>query len=146
LDKLGMAAMDVSNDVERATFVTFVVPSLRPDDLDALNLLEAFQMEDVSCPFLSERSDGSPHERPLPANDVRAELSVRPGRVPLVAKGLWDVENDGVGECVVLARDSKQLLAAVRVDIGRIDDRESHILQALFYDEVHELEGVCRRL
>ncbi len=99
-------------------------------------MAEAFSVE------LAERAAELLH---LLAHHVRAEGTVRAVAVALPADLLRDVEHDGDGKHVELARDRHQGLARLGLHIRGVDHGEQPAGQALSHDEVQELERITRR-
>src|SRR5215813_7779224 len=76
---------------------------------------------------------------------MRPKVSVRTAPVPLAAEFLREIEDDGNGHHVKFASQSDERLARLRLDIGRIYDREPTRSQPLACYEMEDFEGFLRR-
>src|SRR5262249_34252906 len=83
--ELSAAAVNVADDVERAALVPLVGPERRPLEGGGLDLLGAFEEEDVAEAFASEVAERLAELRVLVAHDARAEVAVGPPTVALLA-------------------------------------------------------------
>src|SRR5262245_34422957 len=95
--------------------------------------------------FPPEPPDRTSHLLGLLADDVRTEVPIRTRRVALVAELRWQVHDDRDRQAVVLARKCDERLPRLRLNVGRIDDRELAGGKALGRDEVEHLERIARR-
>jgi hypothetical protein len=98
---------------------------------------------DVPEAFALQPSQRAPQLLRLIADHMRAEVSVRPGTIPLLAKLLREVEDKGNWQNVELASKSNQWLARVRLHIGGVDGRKPPQGQPLAGNEVKNLEGIA---
>jgi hypothetical protein len=60
----------------------------------------------------------------LIADDMRPKLAIRAKSVAILTQTLGQIEDDGLGKKVVLLRQSYELLASLRLDIGGVDHRQ----------------------
>ena len=94
LVELVVAAVDVADDVERAVLGAAVGPQRRALDLGRLDLLGDAQHADAAEALALQALQRAAQLRALLADDVRAEVAVRPRAVALLADRLGQVEHD----------------------------------------------------
>jgi hypothetical protein len=80
----------------------------------------------------------------LPADDVTAEVPIRPAGVAGDAQGFGKVENDGHRKDVVSLRQLHQLASRLALHVGGVDDRQTSGCQAFAGDVAQHVERVCR--
>ena len=122
--QLVAAAVHVADDVERPVVVPLVVPKRGPLDDRRLDFLGRIEDENVWEPFSLQSSQGPPQLRLLLADDVSPEAAVLSPAVPLLADLLWQVEDDGHRQAVILPAKLHQRLAGLRLDVRGVNDRQ----------------------
>ena len=75
-------------------------------------------------PSSLERLQRTAQLRPLLADDMRAEGTIGPAAIPLLADALRQVEDDGDRQAVILPGQLHQRAAGLGLHVGRIDDRQ----------------------
>src|SRR5258706_1775701 len=102
------AAVHVADDVERSMLMPQVVPErLTLDD----KTFEIFRLlKDVKVPksFSLQATQRTPHLLRLITDNMRPEIAVGTCAIALLAKLLGEVENEGHGQDVILARQRDQ--------------------------------------
>ncbi len=142
--QFGAAAVDVPDDVERAGEVAEVVVAALQDHPGVLGLFLGAQHVHLAEALALQSAQGAPQLAAVPLDDVaRHGGAVGAGRVACGADLLGEVEDDGDGQDVVLPGELDELLAALGLDVGRVDDGEPSGLQALARDVVQHVEGVA---
>lgn len=136
--------MDVADDVEGAREVPEVVVALLAYDLGAVGLLDAAQDVHLAEALALQVTEGAPQFAGVPGDDAACHAgAVGALRVARGADLLGDVEDDGDGQHVVLPCQVDQLLAALLLDVGRVDDGEPPGREALARDVVEHVERVA---
>ncbi len=110
-DELSAAAVDVADDVERTVLVALVVPHALPLDHHGLDLLWRREHGDVAKAFALQLAERLAELGDVLASDVLTEASILPLRVARVAELGRQVEDDGHGQHVLLARERDERLA-----------------------------------
>jgi hypothetical protein len=75
---------------------------------------------------------------------MRPKLPIRAKSIAILAQPLGKIKDNGLGEEVVLLRESNEGLASLRLDIRGIDYGESSPRESLPNDLVQEIERVLR--
>ena len=138
--EFGPAAVHVADDVERACLVPQVAVQPGPADGGGADLLRRVQHVHGAEPFAAQTAQPAAELAALAAEHVRAEVPVRPARVPLRAELLRQVEHDRGRQHVVLAGQHDQLAAGFGLHVGGVDDGQAAGLEALAGDELQHLE------
>ena len=73
---------------------------------------------------------------------MRSERAIGTRLIALLTDALGKIEHDRDRKAVMRACQLDERLARLRLDVGRVDDRELHRSEALRGDEVKELERV----
>jgi hypothetical protein len=144
--ELGGAAVDVADHVERPALTPPVVPERRPLDHRRLHRLRRVEHVDLPEALPLQPPEPPPQLPLLVADHVRAEGTVGPVAVALLAEALRQVEHDRDGQEVVPARQLDQRPPRLRLDVGRVDDRQTAPGHPRAGDVVEELEGVVGRV
>ncbi|GEM_PF-5104843 len=144
LDQFVVAAVDVTDDIERPVLVPLVVVERVADDLRRIDLLR--RTEDVDMPeaLARQAADRAPKLPALLPNDVRAEIPVRALPITFLAELLRQVEHDGDGQTVEAPRQLDERLPSLGLDVRRVDDGQLPGRKPLGRDEVQYLEGILR--
>jgi hypothetical protein len=138
------AAVNVSDDVDGAVLVAFVVVERHALDPCGFHFLWALQHEDVPKALFGQTTQGPAQLGLLLANHVAAEVALVTEPIPLLTDLLGQVQHDGDRKAVVLPGEGDERLARFRLHVGRLDDRQAAQGQPLPGDEVQDLEGVVR--
>ena len=142
--QLVATAVNVADDVERPVFVLAIVPQRLPLDDGRVDFLLRLEHVHVPEAFAPQAAKRPMQLAPLVANDVRTEVTIGSGSVPLVADALGQIQDDRDGEHVILARQRNERLARLGLDVRRIDDSQLGAGQASRGDEVQRRESVVR--
>src|SRR5262249_53867277 len=144
-EELVEAAVDVADDVERSALVAQVVAQRLARDRRRRDLLRRGEDEDVAKAFAREAAERAPRLLDVVLDDPRPEGAVGPRAIALDADPLRQVEDDGDGNTVVLARESDERLARRGLDVGRVDDGQPPSRKPLGGNVVQDVKGVLRR-
>jgi hypothetical protein len=139
------AAVHVADDVERTVVPPPVVPERLPLDRDGVDLLDRAQHVNVAEALALEIAQRALELAALLADDVRAEVAIGTLAVPRLTHPLRQVEHDRHRQCVVPARQLDEWLPRLRLDVGRVDDRQQPALQSPCRDVVQHVERRRRR-
>lgn len=138
--------MDVTDDVEGAGEVAEVVVSALQDDFGAVGLLLGAQDVHLAEALALQSAQRTAQLAPVALDDVAGHVrAVGPLRVAREADLLGQVEHDGDGQHVVLPGQLNELLAALGLHVGGVDDGEPSGREALARDVVQDVEGVTAR-
>ena len=100
------AAVHVADEVERAMLVPAVVPQWRPFDGNGLDFLGRLEHEDVPKALSLESLERTSQLRSLLTDDMSTEIAIRTLAISLLTHVLWQVEDDGNRQGVVLAGEA----------------------------------------
>jgi hypothetical protein len=145
LGQLGVAAVDVADDVEGPGLGAAVGPQRRAAHLYGLDLLGGAQHPDAAEALALQPLQRAAQLRSLLAHDVGSEVAIGARAVALLADRLRGVEDDRDREQVVLPGELDEWLARLALDVRGIDDREARLPQTPAGDEVQDRERVTRR-
>src|SRR6266851_10094258 len=81
----------------------------------------------------------------LLANDVRSEITVGAGLVPVVRHALRHIEHDSHWQAMELARDFHEWLARSRLHVRSVHYRQFARREPLAGDEMEQFKSVLRR-
>src|SRR5262249_16274513 len=109
------------------------------------DLLRRGEDEDVAKAFAREAAERAPQLLDVLLDDPRPEGAVGPRAIALDADPLRQVEDDGDGNTVVLARESDERLARRGLDVGRVEEGEGGSGKPLGGNVVQDVKGVLRR-
>jgi hypothetical protein len=116
--------VDVADDVERPAIVPAVHAEPFADDRRRLHLLRRAQDVDGPEPLVAQPPHRAAKRLRVVPDDSRRDVPVRPDRVAREADVLGNVEDDRDRQDVIPPGQVEALLAGVRLDVGRVDDRE----------------------
>jgi hypothetical protein len=141
LDELGVATVDVTDDVERTGVGSSVVPQRLSFEAGRLDLLFTGEDEYPVEALSTETPDGTAELRLLVAQDVRPELPILARSVAVSAHPLGDVEDDGHGEDMVFLGQGDETPSGLYLDVGGVDHGEAAGIEPLPGDEPQHVEG-----
>ena len=138
--------MHVADDVERPGLVAQVVEEPGSGHQCGADL--CLRPQNVYTPeaFAFQSAHPAAQLITLPADHVRAERPVRPDRVPAYTNVLGQVKYDRYRQDVMLPCQVEQVLAALLLHVGRVDNGDASRGEPFPGDVVHDIEGVlaCR--
>lgn len=142
--QLVAAAVNVADDVEGTVFLPLVVPEFRADDLGGFRLFRGIEDKDKTKALPFQTPDAPPHLPAVLPDDPIGKISVGTGFVALRKQLFGHVENDRHGVDVLLPREIDDLFPRALLDVGRVDDGQFSVGQALARRVEQEVEGVAR--
>jgi hypothetical protein len=116
------ASMDIANEIERAMFVPPIVPEGCPLNGDGVYLLGRFQYKYVAKSFTLEGFERTSQLRALLPDNMSAEIAVRSISISPLAHILWQVEDNGDRQGMILAGQRHQGLPRLVLHVRGIDD------------------------
>src|SRR5262249_53153514 len=122
--ELGTATVNVADNIEWPRILTAIAPERLPFHGGRFNLFGRMQYGYMPEPLAIESTNGVPHLLNLLPNYSLAEIAIRARPVSFAANSLGQVKDDCHWERMIFARQSHQRLACLRLNVGRIDDRE----------------------
>lgn len=135
--------MDVTDDVEGTGEVAEVVVAALQHHFRVLGLLLGAQDVDLAEALTLQAAQRTAQLPAVALDHVAGHVgTVRPGRVAREADLFGQVEDDRDGQHIVLPGQLHQLAAALRLDVGGVDDGQPSRGQALARDVVKDVEGV----
>lgn len=134
--------MHVADDVKGAVLVALVVPDLLARDLHLGDGFHAAQHCGDLEALLLQAAQRTVQALHLVAHHMRAETAVRATGVAFMQQALRQIEHDGCGQHVVLARQRHQSLAVFGTHVGGVHHGEFAGRQPLAGDVVQNVEGV----
>lgn len=141
--QLGAAAVDVTDDVEGAGEVAEVVVAALQNHFRVLGLLLGAQDVDLAEALALQTAQRAAQLPAVALDDVAGHVgTVRTARVAREADLFGQVEDDRDRQHVVLPGQLHQLTAALRLDVGGVDDGQPSGGQPLARDVVQDVEGV----
>ena len=144
LHEFVVAAVNVSDDVERSALGAPVGPEALARDRGRVDLFDGRKRPDIAQSLSLQTAHRPTQLLGLLAHDVGTEVAVRSGTVALLRYALRQVEDDRHRQHVVRAGELDQRLARLGLHVRGVDHRELHRRQALGSDEVQQLERVLR--
>ena len=146
LDKLGVATVDVPDDVEGAVVALTVIPQRLALEPGRCDLFLARQDKDAVEALTPDCLQRAAQLLSLVAKHVSTELSLRARGVASSTHLLRKVEDDGDRKCVVGLCQFDQPPPRLRLDVRRVDDGEATRIESLRSNEVQHLERSVGRL
>jgi hypothetical protein len=143
--ELIVTTVHVADDVEGTAVLLLVVPQRLALDRGCVHFLDRAHYRDVSKALALKISQRAAQLRALIANDVRTEVAIGPGFIPLLTHSLGDVQHQRHWQAVIFPRQFDQRSSRFRLNVGGIDDRQPASRQPLARDEVQHLERVVGR-
>ena len=140
IDQLGVATVDVTDDVERPGLVAPIRPEPLAHYVGAVDLLDAVEHVHLAETLAAQVVDRAAQRGPLVADHVLPERTIRARGVAGAADVGGNVEHDRGGEDVVLLGQLHDRSAVLGPHAGRVDDDDPSRLQALRGDRVQHCE------
>ncbi len=138
------AAVNIADQVEGARDVLLVVPQLLAFDAHGVDGFGRIEDRDLG-ELLLQALQGLAQGVGLAPDHALAEIPVWPCFVAFKAELSRQVEHEGDGDDMVLARQVDQRSPGFGLDIGGVDDGQLSRCEALAGDEVQDLKGVLGR-
>jgi hypothetical protein len=141
IEELVVAAVDITDDIERA-FVGFaIVPERLAFNGDLVGLFLGFEDVDMSEAFALQAAEAAAELDQLIADNVRTKGTVGAIFVAVVTSLFGEFEDDCDGQDIVLTGQSHERLTGLGLDIGGVDHSEKAAGKALGGDVVEHFES-----
>src|SRR5260370_13544750 len=136
--------MNVSDDVEGSVVASTVDPQRLANDCGCLHGFDRVHDIDVAESLPLEASHRALHLVSLGVNHARWQVSIRATTVPLDTQLLWEIEDDGDREAVVVTAEGDKRLARFSLNARRVDDDDPPRSQPFArYELEHAKRGWC---
>jgi hypothetical protein len=139
-----VAAVNIADNVERASVAPAVGPERRAGDGDGVHLFWRVQVIDVPETLALQAAHATVKLLDVVMDDPLAKLAVGAGLVALDADAFVDVEDEHHRQHIMLARGADERGAVLRLDAGGVHHDQSPQTQAQPGDIMQRLEGGCR--
>ena len=136
--------MDVADDIKWAMLCLAIVPEWLSLYGGLVYFLRSREFADMAYAFALKAAQRAPELFALTADNVRAELSIWPRDVPVLAKPFRQVEHDRYREEVVLLCQREESLPRLRLHVRCIDHGEPTAHESPPDDGVKQVKGVAR--
>ena len=134
--------MDIANDIEGAVLVLFIVPHPCPDYFRVFQLLQGVDHIHEPEAFPFQVFDG-PLQFPAVLMDYPLRIiSLRPCLVPFLEQRFWQVQHNGHRMHVLFPGHIDNLLPGVFLNVGRVNNRQLHIVQPFIGCIVKQIKGI----
>src|SRR5271168_2079822 len=96
--------MHVAHNIKRPMLRPAVVPKRLTFNRRSVHLPNRGHLEDIADSFTLQSSERLPQLLQLIANNMRSKLPVGTRHIPILAKPLWEIEDNGHGKDVIFPR------------------------------------------